>query len=116
MSPVSTTYPDALWEAAQDTDIPDVNDKSCWPLLKMFLKGRGVDHEAHTEAEWKKAFNRRRRMLNKELEEDKGKAEERSPSTESERKTETGSTSDSAYHSDSPQDHVCDASLRIHGA
>ncbi len=105
MAPVLATFPDELWEAAKDTDIPDDTDDTCWLGLKMFLKGRSVDLGMYTEAEWKEAFSMRRSIVTKELEKAKGKDAMRSSSAESERKLETGAL-DSAYHSDSPQEHV----------
>jgi hypothetical protein len=107
MASASTTEFDALSEAAKNTGIPDVNDGMCGPLLMMFLAGKGLDPATRSEADWKHSFHRHRRLLKKELGDDKGQGEERSPSSESERKLETVSLSDSAYHSESPQDHVC---------
>jgi hypothetical protein len=108
MASASTRDFDALSEAAKNTDIPDVDGTMCWPMLMMFLSGKGVNTATRTEADWKRSFHRHRRLLRKELEDDKGKVEERSPSSESERKSETVSLSDSAYHSESPQDRTVD--------
>jgi hypothetical protein len=113
MAAASTTYLDALWEAAKVPDIPDVNDDMCWPMLKMFLLARSVDLASYNETECKKSFNRLRRDVNKALGKGKGKEVERSPSSESQRKAETVSLSDSAYHSESPYDHVRSRPRRV---
>lgn len=109
MASASTTEFDALSEAAKKTNIPDVNMDMCWPMLMMFLEGKGVDIATRSETEWKHSFNRHRKLLRKELGDDKGKGEERSPSLGSEGKSETVSLPDSAYQSESPQDRVCDS-------
>ena len=85
MALASTTYHDALWEAAKDLEIPDDDNDSCWPLLKMFLKGKSIDHTKRSEVEWKKSLRKRRRLLNRELAEDKGKGGKLALSPESER-------------------------------
>ena len=102
----------ALFKAAQDTDIPDVSHDSCWLALKIFLKGQDVDITTRSEAEWKKLFKGYRRLLNKELggdDKEKGGVGDASTvrSTSMVRQRQSETLPDSAYESESPQDHVC---------
>jgi hypothetical protein len=110
MASASTTEFDAILEAARNRDIPDVSEPMCWPMLMMFLTGKGVNTSTRSEADWKHSFNRHRKLLREELGDDKGKGEERSPSLGSEGKSETVSLPDSAYQSESPRDRVCNSS------
>lgn len=104
MASSSSSYLDALWEAVKDDEIPDTKDGMCWPLLKMSLKRSKVDMKTRSRDEWMEQFHTLRRALRKE---DTAKVGDRSSSTESERKSDVVSLSDSAYQSESPQDHVC---------
>jgi hypothetical protein len=93
-----------LWEAARDTDIPDAQDETCWPMLMMSLKHGKVDSTTRKPKEWLKLFDELRKFLRRE---EKGATAERSSSTESERKSDVGSPPDSGYDSSSPRDSVC---------
>jgi len=91
----------AIWEAVNDPEIPDTKDPMCLPLLKMFLKGR-VDMTKRKEEDCFKQFSRLRKALRK----GEANVAGQSSSAELERKSDVSFT-DSAYHSESPHDHVC---------
>jgi hypothetical protein len=104
----SSDYQNVLWEAAENTNIPDTSDEMCWPTLKAFLSLSKVDPTAHKPEEWLKSFERVQKLLRKA---GKSASAERVPSAESGRGSDIASMPDSGYDSSSPYDNVCCALL-----
>jgi hypothetical protein len=89
MGLASNDYIDVLWKLVRSMDS---NEEATWPMVKMGLNMENVDINARKQEDWMKSVNTLRLALR---EEGKMTRASRSDSTESERKADMVSLSDS---------------------